>query len=321
MATRSSTLTLTLRVLLLLLVSFLLLLHFAAAASVCRPFCNNIPIRYPFGIDDGCGAALFRPMLNCSGSDLFFVTPSGSYKIQSIDYSRRTLTVFDPSMTTCSILQPRHDFLMTDIQWATVPPSPDTVFALINCSLDSPVLNHYSSLCFNFSGHSCDELYASCTSFKRFLFSYSSPSANGSSTRAPPPCCFTRYDTVRMMSMSILDCTHYTSVYNADGLRGIGALDWLYGMRLSYSVPDLGCDRCANSGGTCGFDVDTRGFLCICAHSDSNSTRDCGVPVNQVGRTTTSSTFTFTSTFIIVVMLLLQPFIISLLFVFTCELN
>lgn len=112
-------------------------------SALCRNFCNNIPIHYPFGIDDGCGAAQFRQMLNCSASDLFFLTPSGSYKIQNIDYEKRTVLVFDPSMSTCAMLQPHHDFLMTDIQSAIIPPSPDTVFVLMNCSIDSPVLNHY----------------------------------------------------------------------------------------------------------------------------------------------------------------------------------
>lgn len=232
--------------------------------SVCRNFCNNIPIKYPFGVDDGCGAPQFRHMLNCT-TDLFFITPSGNYKVQSIDYNKKSMVIFDPAMSTCSILQPHHDFVMTDIQSVTIPPSPDTIFVLLNCSIDSPVLNHYKSLCFNFSGHSCDELYGSCTAFKLFhLLSNSTP-----------PCCFTSYNTVKFMSMNILDCSHYTSVYNVDSLKGVGPLDWLYGIKLSYSVPDTGCDRCAKTGGTCGFDVETEGMVCICSASN-NSTIQCG---------------------------------------------
>lgn len=76
------------------------------------------------------------------------------------------------------------------------------------------------------------------------------------------------------MSMDILDCSHYTSVYGIDGLKGVGPLDWLYGIKLSYSVPDTGCDLCAKSGGTCGFDVETEGMVCICSNT-LNSTRVC----------------------------------------------
>ncbi|XP_042019735.1 uncharacterized protein LOC121767518 isoform X2 [Salvia splendens] len=259
----------------------IILTHFsssAAAASLCRTFCNNIPIRYPFGIDDGCGAAPFRRMLNCStAAGLFFLTPSGSYKVQSIDYGKKTVVLYDPSMSTCSILQPHRDFLITDIQSATIPPSPDTLFLLLNCSLDSPLLNRYRYLCSsNFSAHSCDELYATCTSFKLFHML--------SNSTASPPCCFTTYDTLRYMSMNILDCSHYTSVYNVDALKGVGPLDWLYGIKLSYSLPDLGCDRCSKSGGVCGFDVDTQGFTCICSFT-TNATTDCGGSyVNRGGK-------------------------------------
>ncbi|KAL2459377.1 hypothetical protein Fot_55066 [Forsythia ovata] len=252
--------------------------------SVCRNFCNNIPINYPFGIDDGCGTPQFRHMLNCS-TDLFFITPSGNYKVQTIDYNKKTLVIFDPAMSTCSILQPHHDFVMTDIQSVTIPPSPDTIFVLMNCSIDSPVLNHYKSLCFNFAGHSCDELYGACTSFKLFHLL----------SNTTPPCCFTSYNTVKFMSMNILDCSHYTSVYNVDSLKGVGPLDWLYGIKLSYSVPDTGCERCAKSGGTCGFDVETEGMVCLCSASN-NATIQCGAGIGMnAGESLRASSLLFES--------------------------
>ncbi|KAE9602545.1 hypothetical protein Lal_00049700 [Lupinus albus] len=232
--------------------------------SPCKNSCANIPINYPFAIEDGCGAPQFRHMLNCT-NDLFFQTPSGAYKVQSIDYDKKSITIYDPAMSTCSILQPHHDFVMTDIQSAIIPPSQDTVFVLLNCSIDSPVLNHYKYLCFNFEGHTCDELYGSCNAFRVFhLF-----------TNTSPPCCFTSYNTVKFMSMNILDCTHYTSVFNTNNLKGVGPLDWVYGIKMSFSVPDTGCEICKQSGGTCGFDTDTEGLLCLCSTSN-NSTRQCG---------------------------------------------
>lgn len=148
-----------------------------SGATSCRTFCGNIPINYPFGIDDGCGSPQFKGMFNCS-TDLFFLTPSGNYKVQRIDYQKNTMVVFDPAMSTCSILQPHHDFKMADIQNALIRPSYDTVFALLNCSNDSPVHNRYRNLCFNVAGHSCDELYSSCTSFR--IFNTTSPSGTKS---------------------------------------------------------------------------------------------------------------------------------------------
>ncbi|XP_071688397.1 uncharacterized protein [Rutidosis leptorrhynchoides] len=297
------------------------ILHLSQSLPICRNSCASIQIDYPFGIDDGCGAPLYRNMLNCStasstsattttitnnnsnnnnnnstppfltptfsstptsntitnpsSTSLFFQTPSGSYKVESIDYNSKTVTIYDPSMSTCTILQPHRDFLMSDIQSALIPPSPDTIFALVNCSIDSPVLNHYKSLCFNFSTtHSCVDLYNSCTSFKIFQMV---------SNDTPPACCFTSYNTLKFMSMNILDCTHYTSFYDADKLNDDDKpLDWSYGIKLSYSLPDTGCDRCRKSGGTCGFDVDTEGMLCICS-STLNSTRQCGAGTTDNG--------------------------------------
>ncbi|KAJ8767422.1 hypothetical protein K2173_017466 [Erythroxylum novogranatense] len=251
----------------------------ASSLANCRSFCGNIPINYPFGVDDGCGAPQFRHMLNCS-SDLFFITPSGSYKVQSIDYNKKTMVVYDPAMSTCSILQPHHDFIMTDLQSVIIPPTPDTVFALLNCSIDSPVLNHYKNLCFNFSGHSCDELYGGCNAFRLFHLL----------TNSTPACCFTSYDTVKFMKMNILDCTHYTTVINTDGLKGIGPSDWVYGIKLSFSVAETGCARCSLSGGTCGYDTETEGMLCLCS-SSTNATRECAAGSVTAGGMQMQSTY------------------------------
>ncbi|KVH99773.1 uncharacterized protein LOC112519400 [Cynara cardunculus var. scolymus] len=277
----------------LLLLPFLLLFPlgcFPVSLPLCRNSCGRIHIDYPFAIDDGCGSPLYRNMFNCSttfastsntstststatatatATDLFFQTPSGSYKVETIDYASKSLTIYDPSMSTCTILQPHHDFLMSDLQFAIIPPSPDTIFALLNCSLDSPILNHYKSLCFD-NYHSCDDLYASCTSFKIFQML----------SNNTPPCCFTSYTTLKFMSINILDCTHYTSFYDADKLNK--PLDWSYGIKLSYGLADTGCDGCRRSGGTCGFDVETQGLLCICSPT-LNSTRECGAGTTDAG--------------------------------------
>lgn len=97
----------------------------------------------------------------------------------------------------------------------------------------------------------------------------------GGSGVPPPPCCFTGYSTVKVMSMDILDCTHFTSFYDVDKLKGVAPMDWSYGLKFSYSVPDMGCERCTKSGGSCGFDVETEALLCLCPGAN-NSTRQCG---------------------------------------------
>ncbi|KAL3742576.1 hypothetical protein ACJRO7_017966 [Eucalyptus globulus] len=244
--------------------------------SLCRTSCGAVTVSYPFAVDDGCGSPSFRRMLSCNDSDLFFATPSGAYKVQSIDYAKRKVVVFDPAMSTCSILQPHHDFALTDVQAALIPPSDDTIFAVLNCSVDSPVANHFKYLCsHDVGGHTCDEMYGTCASFRIFrpaapqLANQSLPSPSLSpptSTSTSPPCCFTRYATVKFMTMNMLDCTHYTTVIDAGGLEKSGPLDWTYGIELTYAVPEsTACDRCKRSGGACGFDAESEAMLCLCS--------------------------------------------------------
>ncbi|KAL8120388.1 hypothetical protein AgCh_017537 [Apium graveolens] len=88
--------------------------------------------------------------------------------------------------------------------------------------------------------------------------------------------------------MNILDCTHYTTVYNTDNLKGVAPVDWVYGMKLSYSLPETGCERCGKSGGTCGFDVETQGMLCLCS-GNSNATRECASASGSLADSTGAS--------------------------------
>ncbi|GLJ21436.1 hypothetical protein SUGI_0394790 [Cryptomeria japonica] len=247
-----------------------LCVSYANADSLCRSTCGAEEVDYPWAIDDGCGAPQLRNMMSCDQTDaeldLMFHTISGSYKVQSMDYRKQQLTVFDPNMSTCNTLQPQpsKEFKMEKVQSVVISPSPDTLFILLNCSIDSPVLHRYSSLCTNFSSTSCQQLY-SCPAFNIFVM-------NGTT---PPPCCATDYTTLNLLSLEVLDCSHYTTIYNADSLNTNNALDWPYGIHLSYSLPDSICPECQRSGGTCGFSTDTERPLCLC-NGGMNSTRDCG---------------------------------------------
>ncbi|URE35286.1 hypothetical protein MUK42_32638 [Musa troglodytarum] len=76
--------------------------HSLAQSSLCRTSCGAIPIRYPLGIDDGCGSPYYRNMLICSNaSRLFLRTPSGTYPVAAVDYTDPHLVVNDPSMWSC----------------------------------------------------------------------------------------------------------------------------------------------------------------------------------------------------------------------------
>ncbi|KAI4364516.1 hypothetical protein MLD38_020596 [Melastoma candidum] len=317
----------------LLLLTAIALPHVLRAYAPCRTSCGSISITYPFAIDDGCGSPLFRGLLSCNASTgtLSFIALSGAYHVQSIDYDAHTILLYDPAMSTCSILQPRHDsFLLSDVSHALLPPTPDTVFALMNCSVDSPILHRFSYLCFpNLYSHTCQDIYHSCPSFK-FFTTGTAPAAtttnngtflsgggsltlsntssgynnNGNIFGTGPPCCFTGYDTVKFMSMDMLDCTHYISfVMGGRGGYGefgsSGPMDWLYGIKLSYGLPESGCDRCKRSGGVCGFDTETETSLCLCSVV-MNATRECG-PVADRGEHITVKMFYLYTLFVIVI--------------------
>ncbi|CAI9113236.1 OLC1v1013809C1 [Oldenlandia corymbosa var. corymbosa] len=259
--------------------------------GTCRSSCAGIPIKDEFGVDDGCGAPEFRNMLVCSstragkggdGDDtLWFVTISGKYPVKSIDYVTKTMIIFsnpetssksNQTSTTCT----NHGFLMTDLQFSVIRPSPDTVFALLNCSANSPVFDPSNSVCLNDYGeHSCSEMYgAACAdSFEGF---------KPSKATSLPPCCFSRFDVLRNMSRFniVSGCTHFTSFHDTTGRDLNGRVgrpaDWSYGIKLSYSTSmQTDCDRCTLSGGICGFQVETFEMTCICS-TTLNTTTECG---------------------------------------------
>ncbi len=75
----------------------------AAQSAPCRTTCGNVSVRFPFGIDSGCGSPDFSSLLECSNSGVLnLVAASGLYAVQSIDYAAKSLTITDTSMTTCN---------------------------------------------------------------------------------------------------------------------------------------------------------------------------------------------------------------------------
>ncbi len=105
----------------LLLLLHLLLVTAASSSQQCRRDCGGISIKYPFGVDEGCGSYEFRNTLDCimqlqtSSSNtststgglrwrnvLSFKAQSGIYEVQAIDYSNKSISLWDPYMTTCS---------------------------------------------------------------------------------------------------------------------------------------------------------------------------------------------------------------------------
>lgn len=239
-------------------------------------------------------------MLDCrnttAGRGLFLLSGGSGYKVQGIDYEHRVMTIQDTSIPTClnpntNQQQPQQHttnnnntaFLL--INSDLIAPSYDTVVAILNCSLDSPLLHSKSSFCFpnlpsTFGGGTCNDLYGACDAFRNFLIRLP---GGGNASTTTPPCCFTTYSTLAYMQMDMLDCTHYTSFYATDDMLRNGGgsptgrtppMLWAYGIKLSFALPPdgVGCDCCIRTGGTCGFDVVTRAPSCITSSSSLTTT-------------------------------------------------
>ncbi|KAA8520124.1 hypothetical protein F0562_014380 [Nyssa sinensis] len=123
----------------LLLISILPFLTLTSAeTSHCRTSCGDIPINYPFGIDDGCGSPYYRHILVCSGlGHLELRTPSGRYPIRSISYSDPHILVTDPFMWNCldgNNFRPTRPFSVDTSTHFSLSSQNDYLF--FNCSED-----------------------------------------------------------------------------------------------------------------------------------------------------------------------------------------
>ncbi|GJM99642.1 hypothetical protein PR202_ga16763 [Eleusine coracana subsp. coracana] len=263
-----------------------------ATAGICRDSCGGIPVRYPLGIDDGCGSPYYRNMLACASDNatLRLRTPSGTYPVAGADYSDPHLVVRDPSMWTCDrpftnlhaapfsldtstrfSLSPRNEYLFFDCDedHVIVAPRPASCDAypdrrlLCDSACDSA-----GYLCRNLPG--CQQGGASAVG---------EDDQGGSNNMSS--CCAYRPRAAESLRMMLQHCEAYTSVY----WRAVGdkfpPYDQVaeYGVRVDFEIPvTTRCLQCQDKrngdGGTCGFDPATRDFLCIC-QDGRNSTTDC----------------------------------------------
>ncbi|KAH0462314.1 hypothetical protein IEQ34_009889 [Dendrobium chrysotoxum] len=287
-----TTLLLPLLLLLLLLLPLLFSFPLIPSSPTCRSYCGNITIDYPFSLHSGCGHPAFRQLLFCINSLLLLHIPSGSYRVLSIDYAFRRLTLNDPTMSDCYSLAPNtspaHGFITNPSLSKFLQPAPDNVFFLLGCRRDSPLFQlgfPDTRVCGNVSGMGCEDYYR-CPAWE----------AGGRSaaygTSNPPECCSVAAGVVREVNLTRLRCAAYSSAYSIAPVRARGPGEWDYGIRVAYSVPgddETGCRACRVSGGSCGYDdTKVRGEedvdygvvmqrLCICGGGIDawNSTTTC----------------------------------------------
>lgn len=217
------------------------------ASESCSSSCGNISVKHPFISEEGCGGAFpYTQLLQCNGEKLHLRTMSGLFQVQEINYEAKTMAISDPSMSTCSSLNPIADHLSFSAD-SLLPPTPHNTILLLNCS------QKYSDLCKNTSSVDCQALYESCPAFDGLREQVRSSSSSLG-------CCATDFQRLGNHSLKELQCSHYTSVYRKEDNDAVAA----YGVRLSFSIPDGGldlrlCDECQRPDGDCGI-----ALRCIC---------------------------------------------------------
>lgn len=250
----------------LLCAIFLILLPTLISSQTCHKTCGTIPVKYPFGTGPGCGNPRFLPYVTCTGQRLTFSTHTGCYTVTSIDYTNQIIYISDPTMSTCSCIQPSKGF---GLDWdAPFSFHDKTVVALLECSTELKENGSSTSLCDPQGSSICSLLY-SCGEISRV-------SLPGST------CCV--YTPVNLgpsfeMDLPKLQCSSYSALYGFNEAEYNPDV-WNYGLALKYKFsfdndyPVL-CMSCEKSNGVCGYnDDESKSFSCNCP-GGLNTTTDC----------------------------------------------
>lgn len=247
------------------------------AGGLCRDSCGDIPVRYPLGIDDGCGSPYYRNMLTCAdNTTLRLRTPSGTYPVSGTDYADAHLVVTDPSMWTCkrpfTSIHAAPFSLDTSTRFSLSPRNDHLFF---NCDEDRVIVEPRPAVCER-DPERCDSACDSAGYLCRNL-----PGCRGALEENNMTCCVYRPRAAESLRVMLRHCEAYTSVY----WRAVGdkfpPYDTVpdYGVRVDFEIPvTTRCLKCQDqrrgANGTCGFDPVTRDFICIC-DDGRNSTTDC----------------------------------------------
>ncbi|KAL7213566.1 hypothetical protein ACSBR2_016150 [Camellia fascicularis] len=246
----------------------------SAQSSQCRTSCGNIPINYPFGIDDGCGSPYYRHILVCTSGQLQLRTPSGKYPVRSVSYSDPHILVSDPFMWNCldgDNFRPTRPFSLDTSTHFSLSPQNDYLF--FNCSKNHVIIEPKPIFCERFP-EKCDSSCDSASYLCRHLPECASALGGGS-------CCSYYPKATESLRLMLKYCSSYTSVH----WRNVGntaPYDQVpeYGIRVDFDIPvTTSCLRCqdtAKGGGKCGFDTQTQDFLCLC--DEGNTTTYCKDP-------------------------------------------
>lgn len=261
-------------ILLFAALSGLLIIKAAAQSSLCRTSCGDLPIQYPFGIDDGCGSFEYRSLLVCTNdTKLELSTPTGRYIVKNISYVNPHIIISDPSMWSCSAGDdlPHSTSFSLDIS-RKFSISNFNTFLYFNCNASSVLVKPQPSDCEDQTSR-CESVCDSNNYLCKTL-------PDCPKTLSKVSCCSYYPRTSDSLRLMLQNCESYTSIYwditNASGNAFYNQIP-AYGIRLNYeNLSTNHCLSCQYDGygrGTCGYETEFGNFLCLC--SDMNVTTYC----------------------------------------------
>ncbi|KAI5065010.1 hypothetical protein GOP47_0019705 [Adiantum capillus-veneris] len=214
-----------------LLATFLLLISLSTIqAWDCESSCGGITLNSPFGSASGCGSSAFQPYVNCSNGKLLFYSPTGTYQVQSIDYSNNVMVVIDPQMSTCSSMQLSGAFGLPI--GAPFSFSSYNKVVLIGCSSTSSLYSKQSCDTSSEAQQLCKSIYENCDGISQIGIVATSSTGSASS------CCVYASSLLATapyeVDLPLLQCSTYTSVYHIGNIQSPQS-SWLYGIALQYN--------------------------------------------------------------------------------------
>ncbi|KAH7388428.1 hypothetical protein KP509_16G074900 [Ceratopteris richardii] len=223
----------------------------------CRTTCSNHSIRFPFGIDNGCGSP-HLPMICVNDSILQIVVDSKPFFVDEIDYTHSTLLLRDPSMSNCRSVNSNSAGFDLNLDGTGLTLRQGSTVLLLNCLSFAQEINFLNDQ-YDCHNPTCLAFLGSCHT-NELLTS----------------CCRVTYPHNRI-NLFPMQCMSYTSIYSPENPI-FNPPSWSYGIEVQWSLPSEtndACNKCEARNGICGFNVEepNHPFMCIC--ESSLGCKDC----------------------------------------------
>ena len=216
--------------------------------STCRTSCGHHEIKFPIGIDPGCGTPQLS--MSCTNSStLQMPLNSKLFLVNNIDYITKSIILEDPLMSNCANLNSFSNGLDIDLTNTGLTFGRSNTILLLNCLSLTQQMNFLNS---QYDCHS-----VTCWTFM-----------SACHTQELPASCCQVTDPRNGIDLYPLQCMSYTSIYSPQSPI-LNPPSWSYGIEMQWTLPleiiDK-CNNCEERKGVCGYEtvVEQGKFRCRC---------------------------------------------------------